>query len=239
MPDPIGEFVFLASNSCETYNQNIYIQLDSKNTQMRRFGMLKHLLCSIILFSSPLAAETRVVVFSGSLRADSWNTKLAKEAAYIASKKGATVTYFDLNQYPLPFFNEDIERTTGMPENAKTIRRAIQNAQAVIIASPNYNGSMSGVLKNLLDWMSRSEDGKDARAVFKGKKVAIMSASTGKSGGAGGLAHLQYVVEKLNGTVIERKVSLGRADSQFDQSGHLIPSEARSSLSKEIEEAIR
>lgn len=86
-----------------------------------------------------------------------------------------------------------------MPENAKTIRRAIQNAHAIIIASPNYNGSMSGVLKNLLDWMSRSEDGKDARNVFKGKKVAIMSASTGKSGGAGGLAHLQICGGKTEG----------------------------------------
>ncbi|CRX38266.1 NADPH-dependent FMN reductase [Estrella lausannensis] len=201
--------------------------------------MLKYLLYTFVFFSLPLAAETRVVVFSGSLRADSWNTKLAKEAAYIASKKGATVTYFDLNQYPLPFFNEDIERTTGMPENAKTIRRAIQNAHAVIIASPNYNGSMSGVLKNLLDWISRSEDGKDSRSVFKGKKVALMSASTGKSGGSGGLAHLQYVIEKMNGSVIERKISVGRADSQFDADGHLIPSETRSNLAKEIEEAIR
>lgn len=201
--------------------------------------MLKYLLYTFVFFSLPLAAETRVVVFSGSLRADSWNTKLAKEAAYIASKKGATVTYFDLNQYLLPFFNEDIERTTGMPENAKTIRRAIQNAHAVIIASPNYNGSMSGVLKNLLDWISRSEDGKDSRSVFKGKKVALMSASTGKSGGSGGLAHLQYVIEKMNGSVIERKISVGRADSQFDADGHLIPSETRSNLAKEIEEAIR
>lgn len=201
--------------------------------------MFARLLFASLIFVLPLSAEIRVVVFSGSLRADSWNTKLAKEAAYIASKKGAKVTYIDLNEFPLPFFNEDIETTTGMPENAKTIRRAIQSSHALIIASPNYNGSMPGVVKNLLDWMSRSEDGKDARDIFKGKKVAIMSASPGKSGGAGGLAHLQYVIEKLGGSVPEKKVSVAKANTQFDQSGHLINATTRDAVSKEIDEILR
>jgi len=161
-----------------------------------------------------------VVVISGSLRSESLNKKLAKESASLASERGHRVTYFDLKEFPLPFFNEDRERDFGMPSNAKTIRRAIVKSDAVIITSPNYNGSMPGVLKNLLDWISRSEDGQDARDVFKKKQVLIMSASGGKSGGSGGLSSLEHVVEKLGGHV-KAKFSLGKAHTKFNDANRL------------------
>ena len=201
-------------------------------------NMKRKILGTLVLLTLPLVADVNVVVLSGSLREDSWNKKLAKEAASYAVKKGTNVTYFDLAQFPLPFFNADLETKKGMPENAKIIRRSIAKSDAVIIASPNYNGSMSGVLKNMLDWMSRTEDGQDSRSIFKGKKVAIMSASGGKSGGAGGLPHLQHVIEKLGGTVAKTQLSVSKAHTKFDNNGHLFDSPDKDGLIREVKEVL-
>lgn len=191
-----------------------------------------------VFFAISLAAELNFVVISGSLRQDSWNKKLAKEAAAYALKKRIKVTFFDLADFPLPFFNIDLESEKGMPENAKIIRRFLVKADGIIIASPNYNGSMPGVLKNLLDWMSRTEDGQDARSIFKGKKVAIMSASGGKSGGAGGLPHLQHVIEKLGGSVTKTQLSVSKAHTKFDTHGVLIDLNDKETLARELKELL-
>lgn len=200
---------------------------------------MKNWIIAFILFAMPLTAEINIVVLSGSLRKDSWNTKLAKEAAFYAEKLGAKVIYLDLNHYPLPFFNEDIEISQGMPENAKTIRRMIVKAQGVIIASPNYNGSLPGVLKNMLDWISRTEDGKESREILKGKKIGIMSASEGSSGGSKGLSHLEDVLDNLKGSIVKTQLSVSRAKSKFDgKGGQLIDSSTRNTLIKEINEIV-
>lgn len=159
----------------------------------------------------PLFAEMNLLVMSGSTRTDSYNKKLAKEAAGIAREMGAKVTYIDLKDYPMPFYDADVEAKQGMPKNAKRFRAALIASDGVVIASPEYNSSVSSVLKNAIDWASRGEDGKGSQEAFKGKKFALMSASPGRGGGARGLVHLRAILEDVGGIVVEKEVSISRA----------------------------
>jgi NAD(P)H-dependent FMN reductase len=167
--------------------------------------------------SSPLSGDIKVLALSGSTRADSYNKKLLNEAVEMAQKKGAKVTVIDLKDFPMPFYDHDLEKTEGMPKNAKKFRDLMIQNDAIIIASPEYNSSISAVLKNALDWASRSEEGGSSRAAFKGKKFAIMSASPGKSGGKRGLVHLKHVIEDVGGVVVPTQVSISSAHQYFQE----------------------
>src|SRR5689334_4293777 len=111
---------------------------------------------SLLFFTQMACAEVKVTAFAGSLRNDSFNKKMVKEAARMAEEMGAEVTFIDLKDYPMPFFDEDLERVEGMPESAKSFRRQLLSSDVILIASPDYNHSISGVLKNALDWLSRN-----------------------------------------------------------------------------------
>jgi len=164
----------------------------------------------------PLAAEIKVTAISGSLRKGSVNKKLLEQAVKIAREMGATVTVIDLKDYPIPFYDADLESAEGMPPYAKKLRDSWVSSDALLIATPEYNGSLTAVLKNAIDWVSRSEDGKSSRAAFDGKRFAIMSASPGKRGGARALKHLRDIIECEGGTVIEKQVAIANAYQQFE-----------------------
>lgn len=173
--------------------------------------MKKIFLAACIALALPLVAEQKVLVFAGSTRADSYNKKLAQEAAETARGMGATVTVIDLKDFPMPFYDADLEANQGMPKNAKRLRDLMISSDAVVIATPEYNGSVSAVLKNAIDWVSRSEKGGGSRDAFKGKKFAIMSAAAGKSGGSRALVHLRSIIEDVGGEVVDRQVTVPRA----------------------------
>ena len=200
---------------------------------MQIFTLLTLLTMSLALFS-----ETKVLVLAGSTRADSYNKKLAYEAASMARKMGAKVTVIDLKDYPMPFYDADMEVSVGMPENAKRFRKAMIDSDAIVIASPEYNQSMSAVLKNALDWASRGEDGNSSKEAFQGKTFGIMSASPGKKGGARGLLHLQAVIEDVRGKVIAKQVSIPRAHQEFDETGALVNTALKNELQEEIKEVL-
>jgi NAD(P)H-dependent FMN reductase len=168
----------------------------------------------MLLVTVPLLAKMNILVFAGSTRADSYNKKLAREAVEMAGKLGAKVTLIDLKDYPMPFYDGDLEKE-GMPKDAKRFRDLMVASDAIIIASPEYNGSISAVLKNALDWASRDEKGNPSRAAFEGKRFALMSASPGEGGGARGLAHLRAIIESIGGTVLEQQTVVGRAHEAF------------------------
>ena len=195
---------------------------------------MKKLLVSALLFMSATLSATQVLVFAGSLRSGSYNKLLAKEAAEMARAEGADVLYIDLKDFPMPFYDADLEAVEGLPENVKRLRALMIASDAVIIASPQYNESVSSVLKNALDWASRGERGQASKAAFKGKKFAIMSASPRKKGGAKGLAHLRLILEDCGADVIESQVSIRFADKAFDAQGHLIDPESAALLQQEI-----
>ena len=186
------------------------------------------LLC--IAYAGSINAETNVLLFAGSTRKESYNKQLVAEAARLAQQMGANVTVVDLKDYPIPFYDADLEMEEGMPENAKRLRRLMVQSQAIVISSPQYNRSVSAVLKNVLDWASRSEEGTPSREAFKGKKVAILSASPGSKGGAKGLIHLKDIVEDIGGIVLEQQLSLPKAHEAFDEQGNLKDEGAREQL---------
>lgn len=170
----------------------------------------------ILLFlamGSALIADLNVLIFSASSRLDSYNQKLATEAAKIVQELGGRVTTIHLKDYSMPFYNADLERK-GMPKNARKFRDLMAASDAIVIASPEYNASIPGELKNVIDWASR-EEGVASRSAFKDKKFALMSASPGRLGGARGLAHLRLILEDIGGKVLPKQVAVPNASQVF------------------------
>lgn len=200
--------------------------------------MWKAILVLAMVFSCSLNAEIKVLAFSGSTRGNSANTKLVKEAAEIARKNGATVTLIDLNDYEMPFYDADIEAKNGMPAQAKQLRELMIQSEVILIASPEYNSSLSAVLKNTIDWVSRSEKGSASRDAFKGKKFVIMSASPGAGGGARGLVHLKNILEAIGGTVVSPEFALPNSYTAFDEQGHLENTQKREALEALVRQAL-
>src|SRR5262245_1649413 len=108
-----------------------------------------------LMSASPPSPTLRVLVFAGSLRADSLNRKLAELATRVAQKNGATVDFASMRDFEVPAYDGDAEGAQGIPAGAKEFRRRLVESDAFIIASPEYNASMPGVVKNLIDWTSR------------------------------------------------------------------------------------
>lgn len=200
--------------------------------------MFKWMIVLCALFSATLSAETKVLAFAGSTREASVNKQLVVEAADFARQMGASVTVVDLKDYPIPFYDEDLEASDGMPDTAKQLRQLMIQSDVIIIASPEYNGSVSAVLKNVIDWASRSEDGRSSREAFKGKKFIIMSASPGSGGGAKGLLHLRMIIESIGGTVIPQEIVVPRAFSAFDEQKHLKNEKVKEDLQQLIKKTL-
>jgi chromate reductase, NAD(P)H dehydrogenase (quinone) len=174
--------------------------------------MMKSLLLLLAIACVPLTifAELKVLAFAGSTRTDSYNKKLVREAAEKAQAMGAKVTVIDLRDFPMPLYDADLEIKDGMPVNAKKLRQIILEHDAMIIASPEYNASMPAILKNAIDWTSRTEDGKSSNAAYKGKKFAIMSATPSRRGGVHALSHLRLVLEDLGAIVVPSQIEISR-----------------------------
>ncbi len=199
--------------------------------------MWKLLVVVCIAFSTNLSAEIKILAFSGSSREDSANKKLIQEAASIAREKKANVTVLDLKDYPIPFYDGDLETKEGMPLKARQLRQLMIQSNVIVIASPEYNGSLPAVLKNVIDWASRSENGSYSLEAFKGKKFIIMSASPGGGGGARGLTHLRTILENLGGTVLTQQLVLPDAYNAFNPDGHLKDPKLKSELQQLMEAA--
>lgn len=200
--------------------------------------MWKLIFLLLVAMTMQLKAEMKVLAFAGSTREDSANKKLIKEAANIAREEGAIVTLISLNDYPMPFYNADLEAKEKMPTKAKEFRQLLIQNQVILIASPEYNSSLSGVLKNAIDWASRSEQGGSSRDAFKGKKFILMSASPGSTGGSRGLMHLRSIIENIGGTVVVQQIVVPDAYNAFDEQGHLKNPNLKKELQQLIQEAL-
>ena len=169
--------------------------------------------------------SARILVFAGSARRDSLNKKLARVAAGFAREAGGEVTFIDLDDYPMPVYHGDLESAEGMPANGVKLRDIFIANDALLIVSPENNQSMSSLLKNTIDWLSRSiGDGKGAAsglAPFRGKVAAMMAASPGAYGAVRHLPHLRQCLGGLGVTVLGNQVALAHADEAFDETGAL------------------
>lgn len=163
----------------------------------------------------------RVLAFAGSLRRDSWNKKLVRIAAEGARAAGAEVTVLDLRDVEMPLYDEDLERASGLPEGAKRFKQMLLAHQAILISSPEYNSSISAVLKNAIDWASRAEPGEKPLACFDGKVAGLVSASPGALGGLRGLVTVRSILGNIRVLVVPEQVAVGKAHEAFDADGNL------------------
>jgi chromate reductase len=164
----------------------------------------------------------RILAFSGSLRRDSFNHKLATLAAAGAREAGADVTLIRLRDFPLPIFDEDFENDHGMPEEARRLKKLFVEHHGLLIASPEYNSGNSAALKNAIDWVSRSEKDDEPPLVgFRGKGAVIMSASPGALGGLRGLVPLRAILGNIGVTVLPDQLAIAKAHEAFDAAGSL------------------
>jgi len=167
--------------------------------------------------------KINILAFSGSSRRESFNKKLLAIAALGAEEGGANVTLIDLADYPMPVFNQDLEDEKGIPKNALEFKRLLTNHDAFIIASPEYNSSFSPLLKNVIDWASRTEsDTEPPMEAYQGKMAAILAASPGALGGLRGLVCLRMLLSNLGVAVLPDQQTIPRADKAFNGDGLLI-----------------
>ena len=163
----------------------------------------------------------KILVFAGSAREASLNKKLARAAAKAIDENGGEATFIDLRDFPMPIYEGDLEAREGMPEAARKLRELFVSHPGFLIVSPENNGTIPSLLKNAIDWLSRDVDGRSGLEPYRGKVVALMSASPGAFGGVVCLTHLRYSLSKLMALVIPDQFPLPKADQAFADDGSL------------------
>ncbi len=165
----------------------------------------------------------KILIIPGSLRTKSHNARLAALAAKEFTLADAEVSQISLFDYPLPLYDPNLEIISGPPPNAVKLKKMIMAHHGVFIASPEYNASVSPLMKNTIDWLSRvRERGEPAYSAFHGRVFALGAASTDVLGGARGLLTLRQVLELGCGAlVIPEQITVGNAESAFDEMDNL------------------
>ena len=166
-------------------------------------------------------ANSKILAFAGSAREASYNKTLVKIAAQGAQQAGAEVTVLDMREYPLPLFDEDLEREQGAPENAMKLKKLFTAHNGLLISSPEYNSSITPLLKNTIDWISRPAEGESMLAAYAGKTAALLSASPGGLGGLRGLVHVRSILSSIGVLVIPDQIAISKAYEAFDAEGNL------------------
>lgn len=170
-----------------------------------------------------MTSSVRLLFFAGSARTGSFNKKLARLGAMIAEANGIASTFADLGDYPMPIYNGDDERTQGQPDNAHKFKELMAAHTGIFIASPEYNASITPLLKNTLDWVSHIRDPEPTGPeVFKTRVFALGSASNGGMGGLRSLVTVRQVLELgLGALTLPDQFAVPRAAEAFGEDGHL------------------
>lgn len=178
-----------------------------------------------------MAYVPKILAFAGSTRADSFNKKLVKIAAKGARDAGAEVTHLDLKDLNLPLFDEDLE-AQAVPQGAARLKQLMQSHDGFLISSPEYNSSVSGVLKNAIDWASRPAPGEASLASFAGKTAVLMAASPGALGGLRGLVTLRSILGNIQVIVLPQQVAVNNVHTHMQPDGTLNDEKKQASIEK-------
>lgn len=183
----------------------------------------------------------KILILSGSARQESFNAKLAELAIAHAKGKGVDVDYATGAQLrELPMFDQDQEAREGMPPVAKGLKHRFQTADAVVLACPEYNSSVTPLLKNALDWVSRPETDEEPDLIaYKGKVAGLLAASPGQLGGLRGLVHVRSILGNIGVIVVPTQLAVPKAMEAFDDQGNLKDAKQAKSLAKVVDEVIR
>jgi chromate reductase, NAD(P)H dehydrogenase (quinone) len=181
----------------------------------------------------------RLLFFAGSTREGSYNKKLARLAQHIATANGIEGVFVDLKDYPMPLYNGDLEAEQGPPQKASEFKALLSEYQGVFIASPEYNSSVTPLLKNTIDWVTRVRaKGETGLEVYKTRVFAISGASPGYYGAMRSLLTLrQILVVGTGAMVIPQQLALPRAGDAFEEDGSL-KDKAQQTLVKDVVEKL-
>ena len=172
----------------------------------------------------------RILAISGSLRRDSHNTKLLRAAGDLLPS-GAELVVLDPEALrAIPHYDEDL-REQGEPHAVRSLRDAVNAADAILVSTPEYNHSLPGALKNAIDWLSRPI----AESPFKGKTVAVVGASTGMFGAVWAQAEARKVLGAVGGHVVDAELPVVFAHEQFDADGALTDADVEQALRTQLE----
>lgn len=177
----------------------------------------------------PPREPVRFLVFSASLRAESYNTRLARLAIRAIEDHGGTVDAAAMRDFDCPSYDQDAQARDGLPNGAKELCRRLEASDAVVIASPEYNASVPGLLKNAIDWASRHRP-----QPFNERHALLLSASPSLVGGNRGLWVLRVPLEHLGARVYPDMFSLAQAHQAFDPDGQIANTELRGRFERTI-----
>jgi len=154
----------------------------------------------------------RILAFAGSTRKESFNRALLRVAA-----EHADMTVVELADYRMPVYDADLEAAEGLPEAARRLKALFLEHDALLLACPEYNGSITPLLKNTIDWVSRKEGDEKPLAAYRGKVAALLSASPGSLGGLRGLAQVRAILSGIGVLVLPDQLAVPRAHEGFDE----------------------
>lgn len=178
-----------------------------------------------------MAQPPRIVALAASLREGSFNRRLVRVAAEGLAAAGANVSSLDLRDYPLPLYDADLEKWDGLPANALALKDVFASHNAILFSLPEYNGSVTPLFKNTIDWASRpTAPGKSGLDWARNKPVALVSASNGALGGLRGLYHARWVLQTCGMIVVPQQKALSKAGSAFDDAGNLVDPKERDAV---------
>jgi NAD(P)H-dependent FMN reductase len=161
----------------------------------------------------------RILAFSGSQRRGSFNDLLVRAAARGAAGEGVAITHLDWRGHGLPLYDPDLEKASGLPVEVLHFKALLKEHQGFLISAPEYNGSLTPLLKNAIDWATRPTPGEPLMACFKHKVVGLLSTSPGVFGGVVGLAQVRAILTRLGAFVIPEQFPVGEAGKLFDETG--------------------
>lgn len=164
-------------------------------------------------------SNAKILAFAGSAKTGSVNKKVLAVAVEGVRNAGAEVTVIDLADYPMPIMDEDLETAEGAPENASALQTLFAEHDGFLIACPEYNSSITPLLKNVLDWVSRSGPNGPGSQYYKGKTAALIAASPGGLGGMRGLVHVRAILGNLGCIMIPQQVAVSGVTKLFDDAG--------------------
>lgn len=156
-----------------------------------------------------------VLALSGSTRSASWNTRLLGIVAAELALHGLMIAEHSFRERPLPLYDPDAETETGVPEAVVQLRGQISRCDGLLVACPEYNGSLTPVLKNALDWTSRPVAGENGLAPFRLKPVLIVGTSIGPFGAVRAIGHLRAVLGKMGALVMPEDLAVPNAATAF------------------------
>mgnify|MGYP006109216621 FL=1 len=184
-------------------------------------------------------SSPKVLAFAGSTRKESVNKRLARIALQAAKKAGAETTFVDLQDFNIPLYCDDLVATEGIPEGVLQFKQLLNSHNGFFIASPEYNGSLTGVLKNAIDWATIKADGEERMSCWNGKIAGLVSASPGGLGGIRGLHHLRTILAGIGTFVLPNHLAVGNSTENLQNEKQITDEKLQLQLESLTHEMVR